>query len=59
MFSYIDKAFFIQRLSEDISPLMIYIYMHYIKNYFLHIIINEMMFYLNVLSLCMMYGIFR
>ena len=51
MFPYIDEAFFKQRFSEDINPLMIYVYKFYIKNTFLHIITNEMISYLNMLSL--------
>jgi len=53
------QEIFKQRLSNDINPWMIYVYKLYIKNTFLHIITNEMIFYLSMLCLWMLYGIFR
>jgi len=46
MFPYTEETFFKQRLREDINLLIICVYKFYIKNTFLHIITNEMIFYL-------------
>jgi len=51
MFHYTNKVFFRQRHSEDINLSTIYVYKLYIKDTFLHIIMNEMISYLNMLSL--------
>ena len=51
MFPYIDKTFFRQRFSKDINPLMICVYKFYIKDPVLHIITNEIISYLNMVSL--------
>lgn len=51
MFPNTDETIFRQMLSKDINPLVIRVYKLHIKNTFLHIIMNEIISYLNMFSL--------